>query len=85
MKTYELIMAEKDIVWIDQSGIYFKPDIKFDINSMSFIPNTEGVLLKGKEFCKGLYSVQLVKLGNALHPKCNTVSERIDLDCFETL
>lgn len=83
MKAYALTMAEKDIVWRDGKFAYFRPDIKFDINSMTFKPNTEGSLLKGYEFTKGLYSVELVRLGNALKPKCDTLTQRIDLDCVD--
>lgn len=83
MKAYALTMTEKDIVWIDGKNTYFRPDINFDVNSMTFKPNKEGSLLKGYEFTKGLYSVELVRLGNSLKPKCNTLQERIDLDCVE--
>ena len=83
MKIYALTMTKDQIAWIDNSSVYFKPEIKFDINTMSFVPNVNGGLFKGVEFVKGLYSVQLVKLGDALSPKCNTLTERIDLDCFE--
>ena len=83
MKAYALTMTEEQIVWVDGKAVYFKPDIKFDINSMTFKPNKEGSLLKGYKFTKGLYSVELVRLGNALKPKCDTLAQRIDLDCIE--
>lgn len=83
MKVYALTMTEKDIAFIDCNRTYFKPDIVFDINSMSFIPNEKGVLLAGKEFIKGLYCIELIKLGDALKPKCNTLENRIDLDVFD--
>lgn len=83
MKAYTLTMTEKDIVLIDSGQVYFRPDIKFDVNTFSFVPNTEGVLLRGTEFLQGLYYVTLIKLGDALSPKCTTLTERIDLDCFE--
>lgn len=83
MKVYALTMTEDQIVWIDANSVYFRPDIKFDVASFSFVPNKDGVLLRGKEFIKGLYCVELVRLGDMLSPKCNTLLKRVDLDCFE--
>ncbi len=83
MKVYALTMTEDQIQWIDQHNVYFKPDIVFDVKTMSFVENTKGALLVGKEFIKGLYAVELCKLGSALKPSCNTLENRIDLDCFD--
>lgn len=76
-------MSEKDIFYIDANNVYFKPDIVFDINKMSFVPNKHGSLSIGYEFTKGLYSVGLVRLGDALKPVCNTLNERVDLDVIQ--
>jgi hypothetical protein len=83
MKVYALTMTEDQIQWIDQYNTYFKPDIVFDSNSLTFIENVKGSLLVGKQFSKGLYAVTLCKLGSALQPSCDTLENRIDLDCFE--
>lgn len=78
MKTYSLTMAENEITLYSNQGPLFTPDIIFDGPSLSFVPNVQRRMLAGVEFMKGLYSVELCKVGEALNV---SVPDRIDIDC----
>lgn len=80
MKKYCLTMEESDIVIGSQYGEMFMPDIVFDGPSLQFVPNTEKKMYVGIEFMKGLYSVELCTIGDALTIK--NIPDRIDLDCI---
>ena len=79
MKTYSLTMQESEITIHSQYGTMFTPDIIFDGPSLQFVPNKDRKMLVGVEFMKGLYFVELCKIGDALTIK--NLPDRIDLDC----
>lgn len=81
MKMYSLTMAENEITIYSQHGAMFTPDIVFDGPSLQFVPNKDRKMFVGYEFMKGLYSVELCKIGDALVIK--NMPDRIDLDCVE--
>ena len=78
MKIYSLTMAENEITLYSNHGPLFTPDIIFDGPALSFVPNVENRMLVGVEFMKGLYSVELCRVGDALNIP---MPDRIDLDC----
>lgn len=78
MKMYSLTMAEHEITIHSIYGVMFTPDIVFDGPSLQFVPNKDRKMLVGHEFMKGLYSVELCKIGDALQIK--NVPDRVDLD-----
>ena len=79
MKMYSLTMHESEITIYSQHGVMFTPDIIFDGPSLQFVPNKDRKMLVGIEFMKGLYFVELCKIGDALTIK--NLPDRIDLDC----
>lgn len=81
MKMYSLTMTENEITIYSQYGVMFTPDIIFDGPSLQFVPNKERKMLVGVEFMKGLYCIELCKVGDAL--VIENVPDRIDLDCME--
>ena len=83
MKMYCLIMQESEIVLYSEYGALFTPDIVFDGRSLQFVPNKGRKMLVGTEFLKGLYSVELCRLGAALHIK--NLPCRVDLDCVDVM
>lgn len=78
MKMYSLTMQESEITIHSQYGVMFTPDIIFDGSSLQFVPNKDRKMLVGVEFMKGLYYVELCKIGDALTIK--NLPDRIDLD-----
>lgn len=81
MKMYSLTMAENEITIHSQYGAMFTPDIVFDGPSLQFVLNKDQKMLVGYEFVKGLYCVELCKIGDALVIK--NMPDRIDLDWVE--
>lgn len=79
MKMYSLTMQESEITIHSEHGVMFTPDIIFDGTSLQFVPNKNRKMLVGIEFMKGLYFVELCKIGDALTIK--NLPDRIDLDC----
>ena len=79
MKMYSLTMQESEITIYSQYGVMFTPDIIFDGSSLQFVPNKDRKMLVGVEFMKGLYFVELCKIGDAL--TIENLPDRIDLDC----
>ena len=79
MKMYSLTMSEDEITLYSNHGPLFTPDIIFNGPALSFVPNVENRMLVGVEFMKGLYSVELCKVGDAL---TIPVPDRIDIDCI---
>ena len=78
MQMYSLTMSENEITLYSNHGPLFIPDIIFNGPSLSFVPNVEKRMLVGVEFMKGLYSVELCKVGDALNIP---IPDRIDIDC----